>query len=136
MTAKELAWLKAVTNLHKKIDKAFMQSGVTLTRAKLTSYANTLRGCGRELARTGRPSERLLPVYALVKKACAEYDKGAKCLATAAGVSDASGGVVAGTAAARTQERGINCGFEAQGNGSNLLIDAEAKGEEIKTETG
>ena len=136
MTANELAWLKAVTALHNKIDKVFRQSGVTLTRAKMTSYANTLRGCGRELARIGPPSDRLQPVYAFVKQACAEYDKGAKCLATAAGVSDASGGVVASTAAARTQERAVNCGFEAQGNGSNLLVDAEAKAEEIKAEAG
>jgi hypothetical protein len=28
------------------------------------------------------------------------------------------------------------CGGEAQGNGSNLLVDAEAKGEEIKAKAG
>ena len=54
MTAGELAWLKAVTTLRKTIDKAFMETGpVYLTRAKMRSYANTLRSCSRELARIG-----------------------------------------------------------------------------------
>ena len=52
MTAEELAWLRAVTRLHKGIDKVIHQSA-TLTRAKMTSDANTLRACSRELARIG-----------------------------------------------------------------------------------
>jgi hypothetical protein len=132
LTAEELAWLKAVTRLHKKLDKTLQESGVTLTRAKMTSYATTLRGCSRELARIGSPTDRLQPVYVLVKKACRTYDKGAKCWATAASVSMADGGVVAGTPEERIQNRAIECGGAAIGNGSNLLADAEAKGEEIK----
>jgi hypothetical protein len=132
MTAEELAWLKAVTRLHKKIDKVIQQSA-TLTRAKMTSYANTLRACSRELARIGSPSDRLQPVYVIVKKACRTFDKGAKCWATAASVSMADGGVIVGTPEERTQRRAIDCGGAAAGNGSNLLSDAESKGEEIKT---
>jgi hypothetical protein len=135
MTAEELAWIKAVTTLHKKLDRPFMQAG-TLTRAEMTLYANTLRGCRGELTRIGSSSDRLQPVYRLVKKACALYDKGAKCFATAASVSMASGAVEAGTPEERTQSLAIDCGFAAQGNGSNLLADAEAKGEEIKAKAG
>jgi hypothetical protein len=136
MTAEELAWLKAVTTLDKKMEKSFSATSVYLTRAKMTSYANTLRSCSRELARIGSPGDRLEPVYVLVKKACRTFDKGAKCYATAASVSMADGGVVAGTPAERTQRRAIECGGEAQGNGLNLLAEATAKGEEIKAEAG
>ena len=105
-----------------------------VTRAKMTSYANTLRSCSRELARIGSPGDRLEPVHVIVKKACRTFDKGAKCWATAASVSMADGGVVAGTPAERMQRKGIECGGEAQGNGLNLLAEAKAKGEEIKAE--
>jgi hypothetical protein len=135
LMAEEVAWLKAVTTLHKKMDKALQQS-VTLTRAKMTSYATTLRTCSRELTRIGSPTDRLQPVHVVVKKACRTYDKGAKCWATAANVSMADGGVVAGTPEERIQSRAIECGGAAIGNGSNLLADAEAKGEEIKAKYG
>jgi hypothetical protein len=136
MTAGELAWLKAVTTLHKTIDKAFMETGpVYLTRAKMRSYANTLRSCSRELARIGSPSDRLQPVHVMVKQACQTFDKGAKCWDAAIRVSDASGGV-SGTANERTFNRAIQCGYETQGNGSNLLGNAEAKGEEIRAKVG
>jgi hypothetical protein len=135
LTAEELAWLKAVATLHKKMDKALQQS-VTLTRAKMTSYATTLRACSRELTRIGSPTDRLQPVHVVVKKACRTYDKGAKCWATAASVSMADGGVVAGTPEERIQSRAIECGGAAVGNGSNSLADAEAKGEEIKAKYG
>jgi hypothetical protein len=135
LMAEEVAWLKAVTTLHKKMDKA-LQENVTLTRAKMTSYATTLRTCSRELTRIGSPTDRLQPVHVVVKKACRTYDKGAKCWATAARVSMADGGVVAGTPQERIQSRAIECGGAAVGNGSNLLADAEAKGEEIKAKYG
>jgi hypothetical protein len=137
MTTQELAWLAAVTKLQKKIDKPFTVEGdVYLTRAKMTSYAKALRSCSRELARIGSPGDRLQPVYTLVKKACRTYDKGAKCFATAARVSMADGGVIAGSPQERTQSRALDCGGAAQGNGSNLLADAKAKGEEIKAQAG
>jgi hypothetical protein len=135
LMAEEVAWLKAVTTLHKKMDKALQQSA-TLTRAKMTSYATTLRTCSRELTRIGSPTDRLQPVHVVVKKACRTYDKGAKCWATAASVSLADGGVVAGTPEERIQSRAIECGGAAIGNGSNLLADAEAKGKEIKAKYG
>jgi hypothetical protein len=136
MTAEELAWLKAITRLHKRIDKAFSAQSVTLTRAKMVQLGNALGACSRELRRIGSPSDRLQPVYTIVKKACRTFDKGAKCFATAARVSDASGAVLAGSAEERTQRRATDCGFAASGNGSNLLADAESKGAEIKLAAG
>jgi hypothetical protein len=130
MTAKELAWLKSVETLHKKIDKVFTKEGsVFLTHAKMTEYANTLRSCTRELARIGAPSDRLRPVYTIVKKACRTYDKGAKCWATAISVSDVGGGVTEPNLPA--SRRAVDCAHEAQGNGSNLLNDAELEGKQI-----
>ena len=136
MTAEEIAWLKAITKLHNKINKDFSATTVYLTRAKMTSWANTMRRCSRELARIGSPGDRLQPVYVIVKKACRTFDKGAKCFATAASVSMADGGVVAGTAAERIQQKAAECGSEAQGNGGNLLVDAQEKGEELRAKFG
>lgn len=136
LTAEERAWLDAVTKLRKTTEKAFSASTVYLTRAKMTSFAEALRTCSRELARIGAPSDRLQPVYVLVQKACKAHDKGAKCFATAASVSMADGGVVAGTPQEKTQRQALDCGGEAQGNGANLLISAESTGEEIKADIG
>ena len=135
MTAEELAWLRAVTRLYKGIDKVIHQSA-TLTRAKMTSDANTLRACSRELARIGSPGDRLQPVYVIVKKACRTFDKGAKCWATAASVSMADGGVIVGTPEERTQRRAIDCGGAAAGNGSNLLFDAESRARRSRPSSG
>jgi hypothetical protein len=132
LTAEELAWLKAAPKLQKSLAKDLQQSGITLTRATMTSYANRLRACSRELKRIGSPSDRLEPVHVTFQKACRTFDKGAKCWATAASVSMADGGVIAGTPEERTQSRAIECGSAAIGNGLNLLIQAEAKGDELK----
>ena len=134
MTAAELAWVKAVTNLHKKIDKPFMAGSMNMTRVKMTGLGSKLRSCSRELQQIGPPSDRLQPVYELVQKACRTYDKGARCFAKAASVSDAAGATIAGTPQARTQRRSLSCAFAAQGNGSNLLGEAEAKAAAIKAE--
>jgi hypothetical protein len=127
----ELAWLDAITNLHAKIDKPFLASEINLTQAVMVSLGSALGECSRELARIGSPTERLQPVHALVAEACAGYDEGAKCFDTAASVSDRSGAVVAGTPEEQTQTAAIECGFAAQGDGGNLLTEAEAMGNEI-----
>jgi hypothetical protein len=134
LTAAELAWITAVTSLHHKVDKPFHASSMTMTRAKMTELGNALRACGRELRRMGAPGSRLQPVYVMVTKACQALDRGARCFAKAASVSDAAGGTVAGTVEARIQNRSLSCGFAAQGNGSNLLSEAEAKAAAIKAQ--
>jgi hypothetical protein len=85
MTAKELAWLKAIPKVRKKIDKS-IETTSNLTISAMRNLATSLRSCSRELARGGAPSDRLQPVYALVKTACKEYDKGAACFTTAASI--------------------------------------------------
>jgi hypothetical protein len=127
----ELAWLNAITNLHAKIDKPFLASEINLTQATMVSLGRVLGECSRELARIGSPTERLQPAYALIAEACARYDEGAKCFDTAASVSDQSGAVVAGTPEEQTQTNALDCGFAAQGDGGNLLTEAEARGNEI-----
>ena len=134
MTAAELAWVTAVTDLHKKIDKPFMVGTINMTRAKMSQLGNKLRACSRELAKIGPSGDRLQPAYALVQQACQTYGKGARCFAKAASVSDDAGATIAGTPQARTQRRSLSCGFAAQGNGSNLLSQAEAKAAAIKAQ--
>jgi hypothetical protein len=127
----ELAWLDAITKLHAKIDEPFLAPEINVTQAAMVSLGGALGECSRELARIGSPTERLQPVYALVAEACARYDEGAKCFETAASVSDQSGGVVAGTPEEQAQTNALDCGFAAQGDGGNLLTEAEARGNEI-----
>lgn len=131
LTAKELAWLKAIPAVSKKIDKT-IEANTNLTIAAMVKIASSLRSCTRQLMRGGTPSDRLQPVYELVTTACKEYDKGAACFTKAARI----GYPIAGTAAVREQEKAFDCGFAAHGKGSFGLAEAEAKGEEIKTEVG
>jgi hypothetical protein len=85
----------------------------------MASLGEQLRGCRRSLEQLPAPSERLRPANALVEKACDEYDKGARCFATAARI----GIPVAGTAAERQQTRALDCGF-ASSEGLIPLDDA------------
>jgi hypothetical protein len=85
LTAKELAWLKAIPTVGRTIEKS-IEAISNLTPSAMARLANTFRSCTRELVRGGPPGDRLKPVYVLVKKACKEYDKGAACFATAASV--------------------------------------------------
>jgi hypothetical protein len=131
LTAKELAYLKAIPAVSRKIEKS-IEAISDLTPAAMARLANTFRSCTRELVRGGSPSERLQPVYVLVKKACKEYDKGAACFATAASV----GIPFAGTPGERKQSKAIDCGFAAPGKAGIAVADAESKGTEIKAEAG
>jgi hypothetical protein len=97
----------------------------------MVSLGSALGECSPELARIGSPTERLQPIYALVAEACAQYDEGAKCFDTAARVSDRGGGVVPGTPEEQTLTSAIECGFAAQGDGGNLLAEAETNGNKI-----
>jgi hypothetical protein len=131
LAAEERAWLKAIPTVSRKIEKS-IEAISNLTPAAMARLANTFRSCTRELVRGGPPSERLQPVYVLVKKACKEYDKGAACFATAASI----GIPFAGTPDERKQSRAIDCGFAAPGKAGLAIADAETKGAEIKAEAG
>jgi hypothetical protein len=64
-------WLRGVERLQARLDQHF-EVTFDLTPAKAASLARLLRGCGRELARLGSPSDRLREVDELVKQACVQ----------------------------------------------------------------
>jgi hypothetical protein len=136
LTPDERTWLAAIPRLHGRVDKPFRASQLNLTRTKMEQLGRALSRCQDGLRRLGQSTDRLEPVYELVAKACKRYTKGARCFSEAARLSDASGSVVAGTEEAKMRDRRLSCGFAAQGNASNLMANAEAKAEAIKTEIG
>jgi hypothetical protein len=131
LTAEEVAWLDAVDKLPDKMDKAFNEIPPNLTTSALNTAASKLRTCSRELRRIGVPSDRLQPVYVLAKKACAEYEKGARCFTAAARI----GIPLADSPESRAMDRAIQCGFAVQGKGGELLADALNKRFEIEAAT-
>jgi hypothetical protein len=134
LTADERAWLAAIPRLHAAVDKPFHAAQINLTRKKTMQLARVLSRCGAGLEKLGRPSDRLEAVYDLAASACKRYAKGVRCFSHAARLGDASGAVLAGTRDEKVRGRSISCGFAALGNGSNLMVDAEAKAQAIKTE--
>ena len=132
LTDAELAWLDATTSkLMDTMNAVFDSVPEYLDSTVLTAFADQLRTCSRELARIGPPGERLEPVHALVKQACAQYDVGAECIATAAAI----GIPAAGSDESRRQEEAINCGFDSSA-AIGLLGGALNKGNEIKAHLG
>jgi hypothetical protein len=131
MTAAELAWLGSVNRMAASID-AIAGQKMNLTRTKMLSLSNLFGECRRVMRRIGQGTARLRPVLTLVNKACATFDRGAKCLATAAQVSNADGEVVAGSPEEQTQKQSIECSTAAFTDGSKTLSEAQTKGEEIQ----
>jgi hypothetical protein len=137
LTAEELTWLKGVSGVRAKVEKSFQAGGSgTLTRAIMVESGNKLAAWSRQLRRLGAPSDRLQPAYTLVGKVIRTYDKGAKCYATAARAVSASGAVEAGTPQERISREALDCAGAAEGNGTNLLYKADAKGTELKAKYG
>ena len=132
MTGAELVWLEAIGKLHTKIDKVLTDAPSNMTSSTMGTLSAKLRGCSRDLARLGSPPDRLQPVYKLAKSGCVQYDKAAKCFATAASI----GAPIAGTSQERTFNQALECGFTAPAKGSALLAEAEAKGFEIENMPG
>jgi hypothetical protein len=126
LTGRELRWLQAVEQLDSKMEKVFRDSPRYLTPRALRSLAYKVRGCSRELARLGSPTARLQPVEALVRQACREYDKGAKCFEDAArlGIPDQS--------QLRKLDQRIDCGFAASLTGGEPLAEAQNKADEVR----
>jgi hypothetical protein len=132
LTAKERAWLRAIPRVGRRIEKALGATSITVTPATMHSYADTLRSCRRELLAAGAPDDRLRPVSALVRKACGQCDKGARCFDTAATLKPLG----PGTPAARAQDQAIECGLDEATKGLSLLADAENEGARIQAEAG
>jgi hypothetical protein len=136
LNAKELAWLKGVSAVRTKAENSFQAQGpVNLTRAIVLESSRQLASWGRQLRRLGAPSDRLQPAYTLVRKVIQTYDKGVNCYARAAGVISVGGSVDSGREA-RMFEEALDCGNAAEGNGTNLLYKADAKGKELKAKYG
>jgi hypothetical protein len=127
LTGEEGAWIQALTRLEEELFDVLADAPSDLTTATMRSYADRLHGCRRGLARIGSPSERLQPAYRLARKACAQFDKGARCFADAASI----GAPLAGSAEERRFDQAITCGFQAPSNGGALLIEAEAEAEAV-----
>ena len=137
LDAKELAWLKGVSGVRAKVEESFQAGGSgPVTRAIMLEHSRELAAWSRQLRRLGAPSDRLQPVYALVRKVIRTYDKGAKCYARAAGAVSASGAVVAGTPEERIARESLDCADAAAGNGTNVLYKADAKGDDLKAKYG
>ena len=136
LTAEEVAWLDGLTKLketlQKKRDKIGAAATTGLTRPLMVLLGKTLGGCSRELARLGTPSDRLQPVDALATKACQQLGKAARCQATMASLSSASGGVRSGSPQERAWTRAGDCANAAEQKGTKLLEDADAKSTEIQ----
>lgn len=133
LTADEDAWLKAMSKLGKRYDNIVADSPTNWTAAVMARLASQMRGCSRELARLGSPSDRLQPVHKLVKQACAQNEKGAKCLAAAAGII---GHPIASGAEERKLDQSINCGITAGVKSTEYLGLAETEVLEIRQTTG
>jgi hypothetical protein len=88
------------------------------------------------VSRIGAPSDRLEPASIIVRKVVATFARGARCFARAARVSSPSGAVVAGTPEERIQRQALECGLAAQGNGANLLGDADRRADQLKAQYG
>ena len=131
LTAEERAWLEAIPKVHKQIGQT-LEATPNLTPTAMRKLARTLGSCTRKLLGASPLSERVEPVYALVKKACREYDKGAACFATAASL----GITLAGSAENRKQSKAIECGFAAQERASIPIDSAETMSLGIQTAAG
>ena len=127
LTGQELLWLQAVERLLPKMNKVFVDSPTDMTPAALRSLADQARGCSRELARLGSSSARLQSVEALVRQACREYDKGAKCFDDAARL-----GTPSSSSEVRKLEQHVRCGFAAAGTGGRPLTEAQIKANEVR----
>lgn len=129
LSPEEVVWLYAVEKLEKEMEGVSTNMPTNMTPAAMAATATKLGGCSRALAGAGSPDTRLQPVYLLVRSGCKEFDKGARCFATAARI----GVPMAGTSDDRTVTRSINCAVTSMASGSIRLGEALMKGEEIKT---
>jgi uncharacterized RDD family membrane protein YckC len=118
-------WLAEVDRVREEIDRDFWGFGSELTAPVMREMAKVLRTGGSELASIGPPSERLERSHTLVKRARRQYDKGAKCLMTAARI----GVPFEGSSDDRRQSKAIDCGFDGTNRGSSLLFEAKADAE-------
>ena len=76
------------------------------------------------------------PPTASSKRVIWTYDTGAECFATAAGGVSASGAVAASTPDIQIVAKAMDCAGAAHRNGTILLYEADAKGDDLKAKYG
>jgi hypothetical protein len=137
LNAEELAWLKGISAVRTKVEHSLQAMGSgQVTRAIMLEHSRELAAWSRQLRRLGAPTDRLQPAYTIVRKVIRTYDKGAKCFATAAGGVSASGAVAASTPDIQIVAKAMDCAGAAHGNGTNLLYQADAEGDDLKAKYG
>jgi hypothetical protein len=137
LNAEELAWLKGISAVRTKVEHSLQAMGSgQVTRAIMLEHSRELAAWSRQLRRLGAPTDRLQPAYTIVRKVIRTYDKGAKCFATAAGGVSASGAVAASTPDIQIVAKAMDCAGAAHGNGTNLLYQADAEGDDLKANYG
>jgi hypothetical protein len=128
LTPQEVLWLYEVEKLEKQMEAAGTNMPTNVTPRGLAATANQMRECSRALSRAGSPGTRLQPVYVLAKAGCRNYDKGAKCLATATGLPDP----LTNDSDVRKMTEALTCAATSLGTGGLGLVSARLKAEEIK----
>jgi Protein of unknown function (DUF2510) len=129
LTTQEVVWLSAVEKLEKQMEGVSAKVPANLTPGAMVTTADQMRECSRGLALQGPPGARLQPVYSLAAAGCKEFDIGAACLSTAAGIG------VSGLSPVndRRLTESLNCAVASLGNGTVRLGEGLMKGEQIKT---
>ena len=79
-------WLEGLTALQEHMNTAGPANGATLTPEALRVMAGQLRRCTSELAGLGTPPAPFRAVYRQARRACADFERGAKCYTAAAPV--------------------------------------------------
>jgi hypothetical protein len=129
-TAAERRWVNRVHRIRPRIDKAF-QRDLTITRASMESLVRVLGTCKATLRDAGQPGDRFVQAALVARKGCEHYELSAKHFQEAIAVSDVSGAVVAGTPEETAFDRALGQAFAAQANGSNAMIRAEEKADQL-----
>lgn len=131
----EILWLAHLDRTSKQVTDQLTAGPTNIdTPAKMHAVAEGLRTCGRALAATPKPTQRLMPVYGLFASACRHFDRSAACADTAA---DGMGtGVIAGSAEDRKLSEAIDCHSAEITQGSTALSDAQSKSYDIKAASG
>jgi hypothetical protein len=137
LDAEKVAWLNGVSGVRAKVEQSIQAGGSGhVTRAIMREHSRELAAWSRQLRRLGAPTDRLKPAYTIVKKVIRTYDKGAECFATAAGGVSASGAVAASTPDIQIVAKAMDCAGAAHRNGTILLYEADAKGDDLKAKYG
>jgi hypothetical protein len=129
-TATERHWVKRLHKIRPRIDSAF-QRNLNITRASMQSLVRVLGVCKATLKEAGRPGDRFEQAALIARKACDHYEAAARELQQAIAVSDLGGAVVAGTPEETVFNQSLDRAFAAQGNGSNAMLRAEEKADQL-----